>query len=226
MRVYSEDSIQYWLNYFVEEIKNDVESKNGKCKLQLSFTGNLLFLRGYTDLEDYQPNTFLSELVEKYPQTLNVLGNGVRNSLIYLSEIKNSNLEICCTYYENENKRPLINPTHLEPKIIYTSDTPFGYSLDFKLPFYYGEFIAKDLLRFTKSQQVHIDYKGEENLEIQVKSIYTKKDIESCVLDIYDFDFESFKVIIGDYNFIKDITEPYSEKPWLVDSKLKEYIIF
>lgn len=226
MRVYSEDSIQYWLNYLVEEIKNDVESKNGKCKLQLSFTGNLIFLRGYTNLIGYQPSNLINNLVEQHPKTLDIFGNGVRNSLIYLSEIKNNQTDLCFTYYYNEYGRPILNPIHSEPRIIYTSEIPFGYSLDFKVPFYYGEFISKDLLKFTRAQQVHIDYKGEENLDIVVKSIYSKKDIESCVLDIYDFNFESFKEKLTGYNFIKEITEPYTNKPWLSESLLKEYIIF
>lgn len=226
MRVYSEDLIQYWLNYLVEEIKNDVESKNGKCKLQLSFTGNLIFLRGYSNISNYEPQDTINQFIDSHPKVLEILGKGVRNSLIYLSEIKDESINLCHTYFYNEDKRPIINPVHSEPKIIYTSDIPFGYSIDFKIPIYYGEFISKDLLKFTRAQQVHIDFKGEENLDINVKSIYPKNDIESCILDIYDFDFESFKEVVGDYDFIREITEPYSEKPWLVGSKLKEYIIF
>jgi len=226
MRVYSEDSIQYWLNYFVEEIKNDVESKNGKCKLQVSFTGNLIFLRGYTNISDYQPQELINQIIDNHPKVLEILGKGIRNSLIYLSEIKDETINLCHTYFYNEEKRPIINPVHSEPKIIYTSDIPFGYSIDFKTPIYYGEFIAKDLLKFTRAQQVHIDFKGEEELDIQVKSIYNKKDLESCVLDIYDFYFESFKNKLLGYDFIKEITQPYSDKPWLSESKLKEYIIF
>jgi len=105
MRVYSEDSIQYWLNYFVEEIKNDVESKNGKCKLQVSFTGNLIFLRGYTNISDYQPQELINQIIDNHPKVLEILGKGIRNSLIYLSEIKDETINLCHTYFYNEEKK-------------------------------------------------------------------------------------------------------------------------
>ena len=73
---------------------------------------------------------------------------------------------------------------------------------------------------------VHIDFAGDEDLSLHLKSIYPKKSVESCVLDIYDFDFESFKSNFDGYDFKQEILEPYGEKPWLKDSKLSEYIIF
>ena len=71
-----------------------------------------------------------------------------------------------------------------------------------------------------------MDYKGEEDLSLLVNSIYPKQSVESCVLDIYDFDFVKFKELLSGFDFKQEILEPYGERPWLKDSKLSEYIIF
>jgi hypothetical protein len=189
MRIFESGTTSYWLNYFAESIKDVIESKQGKCKIQVSFTGNILFIRGYSIPSD-------------------------------------SSHKICYTYYNNPKGRPIFNPYHSELPLVAVSEFPFGCSLEYKTPIYYGEYISRDLLKFTKSDLVHIDYKGEEDLSLQVTSIYPIKSVESCVLDIYDFDFKKFEEQLRGFDFKQEILEPYGDKPWLKNFKLSEYIIF
>jgi hypothetical protein len=45
-------------------------------------------------------------------------------------------------------------------------------------------------------------------------------------LDVFDFNLNKFKNKLVDYNYIKDITEPLGEKPWLVKDNIKNIIVF
>lgn len=225
MRLHESGTTSYWLNYFAESIKDDIESKGGSCKIQLCFTGNILFVRGYCSLSNYTPEEVLDTLVHNNPVVKDIFGIGIKSSIIYISQFPSNNKNVICHTY-HKNKRPLISPHHNTESLINVSESPFGWSIDYKIPLYYGEYVAKDLLKFTKSDMVHIDFAGDEDLSLHLKSIYPKKSVESCVLDIYDFDFESFKSNFDGYDFKQEILEPYGEKPWLKDSKLSEYIIF
>ena len=231
MRLFKDSEITYWLNYFAESIKDYIESKEGICKIQISFTGNILFIRGYSSIDDVPFDDIIEKDVKSNPNIKKVFGPGLNNSIIYVSDFPSEpKFNICHTYYKNSDKRPIIRPIIFpfsEPvSLIHVSDAPFGYSIDFKVPIYYGEYISKDLLKFTKSEMVHMDYKGEEDLSLLVNSIYPKQSVESCVLDIYDFDFVKFKELLSGFDFKQEILEPYGERPWLKDSKLSEYIIF
>ena len=227
MRIFESGTTSYWLNYFAESIKDVIESKQGKCKIQVSFTGNILFIRGYSTVTDISVDDVIESVVEKNPELHNIFGRGLRNNIIYVSEFpSDSSHKICYTYYNNPKGRPIFNPYHSELPLVGVSEFPFGCSLEYKTPIYYGEYISRDLLKFTKSDLVHIDYKGEEDLSLQVTSIYPIKSVESCVLDIYDFDFKKFEEQLRGFDFKQEILEPYGDKPWLKNFKLNEYIIF
>jgi len=227
MRIYDSGTTTYWLNYFAESIKDTIELKGGKCKVQVSFTGNILFVRGYSNINDISVDDIFESVVEKNPELNNIFGRGLRNNIIYLSEFPSDvEYKLCYTYYNNPKGRPIFNTYHQELPLVSVSEFPFGCSLEFKTPIYYGEYIARDLLKFTKSELVHIDYKGEENLSLQVTSIYPTKSVESCVLDIYDFDFKKFETMLKGFDFKQEILEPYGDRSWLKNFKLNEYIIF
>jgi hypothetical protein len=85
--------------------------------------------------------------------------------------------------------------------------------------------VSKDVLKFTKSDYVNISLNNSE-VKLNCKSMYKMKDLESCVMDIFDFDSDNFKQKIKSFDFKKEIVEPQSERPWLNDSKIKEFIIF
>lgn len=227
MILHESGTISYWLNYFAESIKEEIELKSGKCKIQVSFTGNILFIRGYSTITDISIDNIIESVVEKNPELHNIFGVGLRNNIIYVSDFPNNSSNIICyTYYNNPNGRPIVNPHHYETPLVSVSEFPFGCSLEFKVPIYYGEYISRDLLKFTKSDIVHIDYKGDEELSLHVSSIYPKKSVESCVLDIYDFDFSKFEENLKGFDFKQEILEPYGDRPWLKNFKLNEYIIF
>jgi hypothetical protein len=63
-------------------------------------------------------------------------------------------------------------------------------------------------------------------IEIKANSMYNDEVIKSMVLDVFDFNLESFKHTLSTYNFIEDINNPFGPKPWLFKDQINNCIIF
>lgn len=223
MVIRKEDSKTFWLNLISHFVVNQYESQNEKCRIQVVYTENFLLIKGQTT----SSNTNLSSEIHKFiddNEITNKLGKGVNNLIsLITSEKITPEFNLSHTFFNSE--RPLFSPFNDENQIIDVSDLLFGLSLDFKLPYYFLEMISKDVLKFTKSDYVNISLNNSE-VKLSCKSMYKMKDLESCVMDIFDFDSDNFKQKIKSFDFKKEILEPKSERPWLKDSKIKEFIIF
>ena len=53
-----------------------------------------------------------------------------------------------------------------------------------------------------------------------------KNIIKSLILDLFDFDLEDFKTKVDGYNIIQDILDPMGEKPYLIQDRLEDVIVF
>jgi hypothetical protein len=223
MVIRKEDSKTFWLNLISHFIVNQYESQNEKCRVQVVYTENFLLIKGQTT----SSNSNLSSEIHKFiddNEITNKLGKGVNNLIsLITSEKITPEFNLSYTFFNTE--RPLFSPFNDENQIIDVSDLLFGLSLDFKLPYYFLEMVSKDVLKFTKSDYVNISLNNSE-VKLNCKSMYKMKDLESCVMDIFDFDSDNFKQKIKSFDFKKEIVEPQSERPWLNDSKIKEFIIF
>ena len=113
-----------------------------------------------------------------------------------------------------------------------TSEFPHGYSLSMgRQELYYSEYISNQLFDVILIDKLTFKYSSvkvdEDNqIDVESKSIYPKKDITSMVLDVFNFDMLVFNDKIKDYNIMEDITNPFGDKPWLVKDKLKDLILF
>jgi len=117
-----------------------------------------------------------------------------------------------------------------------TSEFPHGYSLSMgRQELYYSEYICNQLFdvilstnRYTQLTFKYSSIKVDEDnqIDVNVKSIYPKKDIVSMVLDVFDFDMLVFNNKIKDYDIMEDITNPFGDKPWLVKDRIKDLILF
>ena len=50
--------------------------------------------------------------------------------------------------------------------------------------------------------------------------------IKSLILDLFDFDLEDFKTKVDGYDIIQDILDPMGEKPYLIQDRLEDVIVF
>lgn len=108
-----------------------------------------------------------------------------------------------------------------------TNIFPFGINKSLKVKYYFGELMARDILKFTKAP--HMQFLGLRWSNLYLKSKYDSEDVLSCVLDVYDnFDMIEFSKIFDNYDFLDEIKNPTKDKPWLDPSlsRLSDFIIF
>lgn len=114
-----------------------------------------------------------------------------------------------------------------------SSEFPHGYSLNSgRLHYYYSEYISLNIFNTIKSKK--LDFKisnivnQNDDLDIKIisDSCYPSKDVESLVLDVFDFDFDSFRHVVSTYNLIDDLIDPFGKKPWLFKDKIDDVIIW
>lgn len=65
------------------------------------------------------------------------------------------------------------------------------------------------------------DYK----IKVVSESNYSKSQITSLVLDVFDMDLTEFKERLSNYNFTEDITNPSLDKPYLVQDRLIDVVL-
>lgn len=222
MIIRSENSRIYWLNNISNFLVNHFESTKNECKIQLAYTENFLVIKGFTSSEDVNISHKLHDYIEEF-EIVKKLGIGCKNIICLVSK-KEFKPTLNVSYRYFNTTRPLFSENHVENNIIECSDLLFGLSLNFKLPYYFGEMISKDIMKFTKSDSVHLEIK-ENEVKIGCRSLYKIKDLESCVMDIYDFNFDNFKFDIKDFDFGKEIVEPLSNRPWLDKSRINDFVI-
>jgi hypothetical protein len=66
----------------------------------------------------------------------------------------------------------------------------------------------------------------EADINIIANSMYNTKTIKSLILDVFDFDLEDFSNRMESYDLTQDILDPEGEKPYLVQDRLEDVIIF
>lgn len=112
-----------------------------------------------------------------------------------------------------------------------SSSFPHGYSINSdRNKLYYSEYICNQLFSVIHSDEIDFMFgtKNDEEQIIKIKgnSVYSDSDIESMVLDVFDFDLKSFNDVIKKYDLMDDLLSPLSDKPWLIRDRIKDMILF
>jgi hypothetical protein len=117
-------------------------------------------------------------------------------------------------------------------EISISSEFPYGYSLDCgRINTYYSHYIMNHMFNLLGVDEVSFYFTNEdedEDLKIKIvsDSKIDKKSIKSLILDVFDFDMESFRERLSDYNLIDDILNPNRDKPYLKQDLLEHIILF
>ena len=160
---------------------------------------------------------------------------------IYHTEVMMSNLsnkEIHSIDYSNGlvyeiDYTPVILPSKFTiSPIQMTSEFPHGYSLSMgRQELYYSEHICNQLFDVLLTDKLTFKYSSvkvdEDNqIDITANTLHPKKDIISMILDVFDFDLKVFREKLENYNILEDIISPDVNKPYLVQDRLVDIIIF
>jgi len=113
-----------------------------------------------------------------------------------------------------------------------SSEFPYGYSLGCgRGMYYYSHYIFNHMYSLLGVNQLYFRYSNQldenEDYKIKVvaKSSIDKSKIESLVLDVFDMDLTEFNKKLSNYQFFDDITDPNSNKPYLVQDRLNDVIL-
>jgi hypothetical protein len=75
--------------------------------------------------------------------------------------------------------------------------------------------------RYSNKLDENEDYK----IKVVSNSLISKNSIESLILDVFDMDLTEFKEKLNSYQFFDDIVDPNSNKPYLVQDRLKDVVL-
>lgn len=131
------------------------------------------------------------------------------------------------------SKPELSNYVFTYSPINITSSFPHGYSLSMGRDLlYYSEYICSHLdhnfrtgiinFRMSLKQNDNEDY----NISLTTESVYKDSDLESLILDVFDFNMTKFRTSIKNYDITEDLTNPFVVKPWVTKDKMSEMYLF
>lgn len=114
-----------------------------------------------------------------------------------------------------------------------SSEFPYGHSLGCgRAMYYYSHYIFNHMYSLLGVNELEFSYSIEldknEDYKIKVvsESNYSNYQIVNLVLDVFDMDLTEFKKRLLEYNFLEDILNPSIEKPYLIQDRLNDVIIF
>ena len=97
---------------------------------------------------------------------------------------------------------------------------------------YYTQYMFNQVYSTIMTDEVHFFFTKELNddedfnIKIVPKSGLDKTIIKSLILDLFDFDLKDFETKVEGYDLIQDILSPTGEKPYLIQDRLEDVIVF
>jgi len=213
-------------DYLVSKIGSEIETiiQVTDCKSFFVING----ITKSTKVLDMQSVT--TEFQEKFAHLLDELKINTIDLIEYDGEPK-SNEKLWFNFLNEERIlcKSLITEDD-DDTLQVSSYFPYGYSKPVdRNKLYYTEYICNQLFSVIHSEKIEFMFgtktDDEQSIKIKGHSIYEDSDIESMVLDVFDFDLESFNNTINDYDIMNDLLSPLGDKPWLLRDKIRDMVI-
>jgi hypothetical protein len=229
MRLINKNSRRGIVNLFADFIVSKIDPKE-RSIIQITDCEVFMVLNGQTTSEtELNIDELKNEFNETYKDILKSLGLehfNVINIIKYGVDI--SPIE---TGWVDTNKKVFIEENESFDEISINSEFPYGYSLRTgRSMVYYSHYILNQISSTIGSDNMFIHFlpKVDDEMDIKVvsSSRYDSKIIKSLILDVFNFDLEDFSNRMESYDLIQDILDPEGLKPYLVQDRLEDVIIF
>jgi hypothetical protein len=231
MRLINKNSKRGIVNLFADFILSKID-KNENSIIQVSDVGSFYVINGITTTETFLDiNLIRDEFTEKFQgilTSLEIKSLNVIDIIKYNQEI--GNIE---KGWVKVNKIPFIEEPEPLSEISINSEFPYGHSLNCgRLMLYYTHYMFNQMYSTIMTDEVQLFFtrklNEDEDFKIKVvpKSGLDKSVIKSLILDLFDFDLEDFKTKVEGYDLIQDILDPTGEKPYLIQDRLEDVIVF
>lgn len=229
MRLINKNSRRGIVNLFADFIVSKIDPKE-RSIIQITDCEVFMVLNGQTTSEiELNIDELKNEFNETYKDILKSLGLehfNVINIIKYGVDIVPIE-----TGWVDTNKNVFVEENESFGEISISSEFPYGYSLRTgRSMVYYSHYILNQISSTIGSDNMFIHFlpkvEDEMNIKVITNSMYDSKTIKSLILDVFDFDLEDFSNRMESYDLTQDILNPEGEKPYLVQDRLEDVIIF
>ena len=231
MRLINKNSKRGIVNLFADSILSKID-KNENSIIQVSDVGSFYVINGITTSETFLDiNSIRDEFTEKFQDiltSLEIKSLNVIDIIKYNQEI--GNIE---KGWIKVNKITFIEEPEPLSEISINSEFPYGHSLNCgRLMVYYTHYMFNQVYSTIMTDEVHFFFtkKIDSNEDFKIKVVTDKglhKDIiKSLILDVFNFDLGEFSSKVVSYDLTQDILDPMGEKPYLIQDRLEDVIVF
>ena len=230
MRKLEKNTRRYFVNLFADYILSKFD-KSENTIIQVTDFENFVVVNGQTTSSNVLEMLELkSEFIESNKELFNSLDKkdlNVIDIIKYDQEITDLKRG-----WINVNKSLYVDQHDPISEINISSEFPYGHSLGCgRGMFYYSHYIFNHMYSLLDVDKLYFHYSSEldENEDYKIKVVsesnYSKSQINSLVLDVFDMDLTEFKERLSNYNFTEDITNPSLDKPYLVQDRLIDVVL-
>ena len=231
MRLINKNSRRGITNLFADFILSKIK-RTEKSIIQVTDCGAFMIVNGLTTSNEYLDiNKIKNEFKESFGDVLKELEMLDLNTIDVIRY--NEDIKPIHKGWVIVNKNTFVEePDPDISEISISSEFPYGYSLDCgRINTYYSHYVMNHMFNLLGVDEVSFYFTNEEedeDLKIKIvsDSKIDKKSIKSLILDVFDFDMESFRERLSDYNLIDDILNPNRDKPYLKQDLLEHIILF
>jgi hypothetical protein len=230
MRKLEKNTRRYFVNLFADDILSKFD-KSENTIIQVTDFENFVVVNGQTTSSNVLEMLELkSEFIESNKELFNSLDKkdlNVIDIIKYDQEITDLKRG-----WINVNKSLYVDQHDPISEINISSEFPYGHSLGCgRGMFYYSHYIFNHMYSLLDVDKLYFHYSSDldENEDYKIKVVsesnYSKSQITSLVLDVFDMDLTEFKERLSNYNFTEDITNPSLDKPYLVQDRLIDVVL-
>lgn len=230
MRKLEKNTRRYFVNLFADYILSKFD-KSENTIIQVTDFENFVVVNGQTTCSNVLEMLELkSEFIESNKELFNSLDKkdlNVIDIIKYDQEITDLKRG-----WINVNKSLYVDQHDPISEINISSEFPYGHSLGCgRGMFYYSHYIFNHMYSLLDVDKLYFYYSSDldENEDYKIKVVsesnYSKSQITSLVLDVFDMDLTEFKERLSNYNFTEDITNPSLDKPYLVQDRLIDVVL-
>ena len=230
MRKLEKNTRRYFVNLFADYILSKFD-KSENTIIQVTDFENFVVVNGQTTSSNVLEMLELkSEFIESNKELFNSLNKkdlNVIDIIKYDQEITDLKRG-----WINVNKSLYVDQHDPISEINISSEFPYGHSLGCgRGMFYYSHYIFNHMYSLLGVDKLYFHYSSDldENEDYKIKVVsesnYSKDQIISLILDVFDMDLTEFKERLSNYNFTEDITNPSLDKPYLVQDRLIDVVL-
>jgi hypothetical protein len=230
MRKLEKNTRRYFVNLFSDYILSKFEKQDDTI-IQVTDCETFIVVNGITTSnKEINLNDLKMEFIESFKELFDSLGIKEIN-VIDIIKYEQS-IEEFKKGWVSVNKSQYVTEEEPISEINVSSEFPYGHSLGCgRGMYYYSHYIFNHMYNLLGIDKLYFFYSNEldedEDYKIKISSDskISSKTIKNLVLDVFDMDLTLFNEKLLNYDFIKDILDPESPKPYLIQDRLEDIIL-